>query len=134
MIDQEEYPGVDAYIKDRKLNDASMADTRRAKTFNVNGKSDDDESGGLGELEKALEDAEDEEEEDYIPDGEDDGGSGSESGDGSDDSDSDNDSDENHEMESDGEHSVDLQDELGSEMEDVQPDEPKQKRSRRSKA
>jgi hypothetical protein len=131
MIDQEEYPGVDAYIKARKLNDASMADERRAKTFNVNKTDDDEAGGGLGELEKALEDAEDEEEEDYVPDGSDDGGSASESG--SDESDSDNDSDEN-EMESDGEQSVDLQEELGSEMEDVQPDEPKQKRTRRGKA
>lgn len=130
MIDQEDYPGIDAYIKARKLNDASMADTRRAKNFNINGKKDDEEdaSGGLGELEKALFDAEDEEEEDYIPDdGHGDGESGDESG--SDDSDSD--SDGNAEMESDREHSVDLQDELGSEMEDVEPDAPKPKRTKR---
>jgi len=129
MIDQEDYPGIDAYIKVRKLNDASMAETRRAKHFHVNGKTDSDEVGdgsGMGELEKALYDAEDEEEEDYVPDEDgDDGGSGS----GSDGSESDSDADENREMESDGEHSVDLEDELGSEMEDVQPDEPKQRRS-----
>ena len=103
-----------------------MAETRKAKNFNVNPKDDEDESGGLGDLEKALFDAEDEEEEDYIPDDEKDDAS---EGSGSDDSDSD--SDANDEMESDGEHSVDLHDELGSEMEDVEPDAPKPKRTKR---
>jgi hypothetical protein len=135
MIDQEDYTGIDAYIKARKLNDASMAESRRAKNFNINGKTDggDAEMGGLGELEKALFDAEDEEEEDYVPGGEDgDDGSGEDSNEsGSDDDDSD--SDDNHEMESDGEHSVDLQDELGSEMEDVEPDAPKPKRVRKGR-
>jgi hypothetical protein len=134
MIDQEDYTGIDAYIKARKLNDASMAESRRAKNFNVNGKTDggDAEMGGLGELEKALFDAEDEEEEDYVPDGQDDDeGSGHDSnGSGSDEY---SDSDENGEMESDGEHSVDLQDELGSEMEDVEPDAPKPKRVRKGR-
>lgn len=137
MIDQEDYPGIDEYIKARKLNDASMAETRRARKYNVNGKpadgTDDGEVGAMGDLEQALADAEDEEEEDYVPGG----GSGDDGGDGGGDSDGsgssdDSDSDGNEEMESDGEHSVDLQEELGSEMEDVEPDAPKPKRNKRA--
>ena len=148
MIDQEDYPGIDGYIKARKLNDASMAETRRAKKYNVNGKAaegggDGGDGGGeasvMGDLEQALADAEDEEEEDYVPGGgSDDAGDaggdsdGSGSSDDDDDDDDDSDSDGNEEMESDGEHSVDLQDELGSEMEDVEPDAPKPKRTKRA--
>ncbi|KAI5813923.1 hypothetical protein BZA77DRAFT_267937 [Pyronema omphalodes] len=128
MIDQEDYPGIDGYIKARRLNDASMAEMRKAKYFGVNGKGEEDEPG-LGELEKALYDAEDEEEEDYDPNAED--GSDDGEGDSDDDSEEDSDEDGDGEMESDGEGSVDLREELGSEMEDVEPDEPKQKRARR---
>jgi hypothetical protein len=126
IIDQGDYAGIDAYIKSRKLNDASMAEQRRAKTFNVNGKTDGDDGTVPGELEKALEDAEDEEEEDYVPGKEDDGSSGSES-----ESESVVDSDGNDDEEmSDGEGSIDLEDELGSELENVEPDAPKPNRSK----
>lgn len=132
MIDQEDYTGIDAYIKDNRLHDASMAEQRRAKLFHVNGKKGEmgEEANDGGELEKAWEDAEDEEEEDYVP-GQDDAGSGSESG--SDDSDDDSDAGSEN-MDSDGEGSIDLQDELGSEMEDVEPDAPKEKRTKRIRA
>ncbi|KAL7268153.1 hypothetical protein RUND412_009236 [Rhizina undulata] len=125
MIDQEEYPGIDAYIKRNQLNDASMAEARKAKMFNVNGKGEDGEGEAAGgELEKALDDAEDEEEEDYVPGEEEDdsGGSGSE-----DESDDDGDDED---MGSDEEGSVDLEDELGSEMEDVDVDQKRVKRER----
>jgi len=126
MIDQGDYAGIDAYIKSRKLNDASMAEQRRAKTFNVNGKTDGDDGAVPGELEKALEDAEDEEEEDYVPGKEDDGSGGSES-----ESVEDSDGSGDEEMaNSDGEESIDLEDELGSELEDVEPDAPKPNRSK----
>lgn len=134
MIDQEDYGGIDEYIKDNRLNDASMTDARRARLFHVNGKKGEGEENpqeNTGELAKAWEDAEDEEEEDYVPgQDDDDGGSGSES-DSEDDSGSEVGSEN---MESDEEGSIDLQDELGSEMEDVEPDAPKQKRTHRVQA
>ena len=132
MIDQEDYGGIDAYIKAHKLNDESMADQRAAKKFNVNGKVDEEAGGdGTGELEKAWgEAAEDEEdEEDYVPEGEDDGGSGTSGSE--DDSGSDDGGDEENMDSDDDEGSVDLGDELGSEMEEVEPEEPKQKRVKR---
>ena len=74
MIDQEDYPSIDAYIKAHKLNDESMAEQRAAKTFNVNGKVDQDGAGdGSGELEKAwneVAEEDEEDEEDYVPEGE----------------------------------------------------------------
>ncbi|KAM5435694.1 hypothetical protein MferCBS31731_006143 [Microsporum ferrugineum] len=103
MIDQTDYPGIDAYIKKHGLQDASLAEERRAKRLNINaprgGEGGDDENGkndgnapqaeeGESELQKAqreLEsrqaDQEDEEEDDYDPgsDGESEGsGSSSE--------------------------------------------------------
>lgn len=132
MIDQVDYDEIDHYIKSNRLNDASMTDARRAKLFHVNGKKGEDEENpqeNTGELAKAWEDAEDEEEEDYVPgQDDDDDGSGSE-GDSEDDSEA---GSEN--MESDEEGSIDLQDELGSEMEDVSPDAPKAKRTQRVRA
>jgi len=97
MIDQADFAGIDAYVKRHALNDASMAQQRRAKRYNVNagrknedggegvvgngidgkgkggGKDGDDEEGdedGETELQKAermLQDEEDEGEEDYDP-------------------------------------------------------------------
>lgn len=77
MIDQVDFNGIDAYVKRHSLQDASMAEQRRAKRFNVNGGIKDEEDGQdgneggngdeEGELEKArreMEDAEDEDEED----------------------------------------------------------------------
>lgn len=78
MIDQADYSGIDGYIKGHGLQDASLAETRRARRYNVNGgkaeKSGEAPAGGAveeeSELQKAhreLEDREDEEEEDYDP-------------------------------------------------------------------
>ncbi|KAF2490846.1 Rtt106-domain-containing protein [Lophium mytilinum] len=91
MLDQADYSGIDSYIKKHGLEDASMAEQRKAKRLNVNPPAiktengvDDAEDGedGETELQKAerlLQDQEDEEEEDYDPgnEGESDG-SGSE--------------------------------------------------------
>ena len=76
MIDQADYAGIDGYIKAHGLQDASLAEARRAKRYNVNGGktekgSEVNEAGsmeieGESELQKAqreLEDQEDEEEE-----------------------------------------------------------------------
>ncbi|KAK5054483.1 hypothetical protein LTR84_001374 [Exophiala bonariae] len=97
MIDQADFPGIDGYIKKHGLQDASLAESRRATKVKTttNGKSAengegaaDDEEDGRTELEKAqqqLEDEEDEEEEDYDPSSDDDSaGSGDDSSDAED--------------------------------------------------
>lgn len=146
MIDQADYSGIDAYIRKHRLNDASMAEMRRAVVYNVNKPKDDptatttttggavdaedgDGEAGTGEagtsvsdLQRALEQAEDEEEgEDYDP-----GESGGESEEGSEDEDEegeeegDDDSEgEGSEGDDDDEGEGDLREELGSELEDV---------------
>lgn len=121
MIDQEEYTGIDTYIKKNRLNDASMAEARRAKEFKVNG-----EEGEESALEQAMADVEDEEEEDYVPGQE--AGSGSEGGSGDDD---DSDAEGSENMGSEDEGSVDLEDELGSEMEEVDENKPREKRNKK---
>jgi hypothetical protein len=77
MLDQEDFAGIDAYIKKHGLNDASMAAQRRAKAYNVNKEkkadANEDANGGVEEdgqteLQKAeeqIQDEEDELEEDY---------------------------------------------------------------------
>ena len=86
MIDQQDFAGIDAYVKDHQLQDASLADARRAKKAGKAGRAAEPNGGGADEdddrteLEKAqaeLEDEEDEMEEDYDPE-DDDEGSGSE--------------------------------------------------------
>ncbi|OCK80001.1 Rtt106-domain-containing protein [Lepidopterella palustris CBS 459.81] len=81
MIDQVDYAGIDAYIKKHQLQDASMAEQRKAKKLNINppaakvengvgAAGEDDDEDGETELQKAerlLQDQEDEEEEDYDP-------------------------------------------------------------------
>jgi hypothetical protein len=127
MIDQEEYSGIDTYIKRNRLNDASMAEARRAKKLNVNGK-DGEEGEEGGNLQKAMEELEDEEEEDYVPGKNDDDGDGS----GTEESEEEDEGGEDDEnMGSDDEGSVDIEDELGSELEDVAVDKPRGKRARR---
>ncbi|KAJ5477187.1 Histone chaperone [Penicillium diatomitis] len=129
MIDQADFDGIDAYIKRHGLQDASLAEARRAKKYNVNGgNKGEDGAPGAGdageeesELQKAqqeMEDLEDEDEEDYDP-GSDDGsdGSGSSSEEDSEDDD-DEGVDENDEAGSDGERDL-VKHELGSETEDV---------------
>lgn len=114
MLDQQDFAGIDAYIKAHQLQDASLADARRAKkagkpkATEVNG----DEEDGRTELEKAeaeLEDEEDELEEDYDPD-EEGSDSGSESG-----------SDEGEYTKGKGRNLI--AEELGSEAEDVSASE-----------
>lgn len=123
MIDQEEYSGIDTYLKRNRLNDASMAEARRARMFKVNGEAEDAEEGG--HLEAAMADIEDEEEEDYVP-GQ---GEGEDPGSGSSDEEESDGGSEN--MGSDDEGSVDLEDELGSEMEDVDMEKPREKRAKK---
>lgn len=78
MIDQADYAGIDGYIKGHGLQDASLAEARRAKRYNINGAKTEkggeikaeEAVEGESELQKAqreLEDQEDEEEEDYDP-------------------------------------------------------------------
>jgi hypothetical protein len=74
MLDQEDFAGIDAYVKRHGLMDASMAEQRRAKRLGINVVKGEDgikvDVGNAGELEKAeaeLLDEEDEEEEDYDP-------------------------------------------------------------------
>ncbi|KAL8884474.1 MAG: hypothetical protein Q9215_007487 [Flavoplaca cf. flavocitrina] len=95
MIDQVDFSGIDTYIKRHNLQDASMAEQRRAQKYNVNGGTTttikDGNEGGEGaeegELQKAqreaqdMEDEEEEEDENFDPgsEGESEGsGSGSE--------------------------------------------------------
>ncbi|KAJ9630328.1 hypothetical protein H2204_008546 [Knufia peltigerae] len=124
MLDQADFPGIDAYIKRHGLQDASLAESRRAqkikapgatgKTATTGDEADGDENDTRTELEKAqqqLEDEEDEEEEDYDPgsDGESEGSGGS-----------DEDDDEEYERERKKLKGKNLvAEELGSEAEDV---------------
>ncbi|KAL4868785.1 histone chaperone rtt106 [Aspergillus spectabilis] len=118
MIDQADYSGIDTYIKTHGLQDASLADARRAKRYNINpvkleenaeAEAQDADESELHKAQRELEDQEDEEEEDYDPgsDGES-GGSGSSS--------------EEDDEDEDGDQNL-VVDELGSEAEDVPDDE-----------
>lgn len=79
MIDQAEHAGVDAYVRKHGLQDASLANERRAKVADgrgtrkelrqtredgVDGEEDENE---LAKVERELQDAEDAEEEDFDP-------------------------------------------------------------------
>ncbi|GME31625.1 hypothetical protein GTA08_BOTSDO00866 [Neofusicoccum parvum] len=125
MLDQADYTGIDQYIKHHGLNDASMAAQRKAQMYNVNGPGDggaesadaaaDDGETELEKAQRLLEDEEDEDEEDYDPGSEGDSeGSGSSS-----DEDDDDEDDEEDDEEGDEDGNI-VQDELGSEAEDVQ--------------
>ncbi|KAJ5947077.1 hypothetical protein N7466_000092 [Penicillium verhagenii] len=123
MIDQADFSGIDTYIKRHGLQDASLADARRAKVYNVNaGKNQDGSAAENGaeeeesELQKAqreLEDEEEEDEEDYDPgtDG-DSEGSGSDEDDSDDDDDDDEDDEEEEDGEQDGEQDGDGDEDL----------------------
>lgn len=118
MIDQADFSGIDAYIKKNGLQDASLAEKRRAKKLNINGSKEEGDAAGAdeeSELQKAqreLEDQEDEEEEDYDP-----GSDGN-----SDDSGSSSDEGEDYEVYNDGEGRNLVEEELGSEAEEVEVD------------
>jgi len=86
MLDQEDFAGIDTYVKRHGLQDVSMAEQRRAKRLGINMVKGEDgqkvDVGDAGELERAeaeLQDEEDEEEEDYDP-----GSEGESEGEGSD--------------------------------------------------
>lgn len=130
MIDQADFAGIDGYIKKHGLQDASVAEARRAKRYNVNngvkaenGNADannPEEATGEGEeselqkAEREIDDQEDEEEEDYDP------GSESESDGSGSSSDEDDDEDEEEGDEEDDDEGKDIvADELGSAAEDV---------------
>ena len=90
MLDQADFAGIDDYVKRHGLNDASMAAQRIAKAYSVNKAKNVETNGeastggqeeGPSELAKAeqeLQDAEDEEEEDYEASGGESEGEGSE--------------------------------------------------------
>jgi len=95
MVDQADFAGIDTYIKRHGLNDASLAADRRAKVYNVNAPKgaaaaaegdtamatngaephvDNGAEEGETEIQRAerlLQDAEDEDEEDYVEEDED---------------------------------------------------------------
>ena len=120
MIDQADFAGIDAYVKRHELQDASMAEARKAKRMNINvskkgDKGDqeqlENEPGELQKAEQEMEDAEDEEEEDYDP-----GSEGQSDGSGTS-------SEDEEEYVKGGVNEVDLvEDELGSEAEEVEPE------------
>lgn len=110
MIDQADFSGIDTYLKRHQLQDASMAEQRRAKKLNINGVKGEESTeleAEEGELEKAtreaedLEDQEEEEDENFDPgsEGESEGSGSSEEeeddGDGQHDGEDDGDSVEN---------------------------------------
>ena len=72
MIDQADFAGIDDYIRRHKLQDASMAEQRKAKKLNINGVKEEvaGEDPGEGELEKAQKQAETLDEEDDEEDDE----------------------------------------------------------------
>ncbi|RAL09487.1 putative negative regulator of DNA transposition (Rtt106) [Aspergillus homomorphus CBS 101889] len=134
MIDQANFSGIDAYVKKHGLQDASLAEARRAKRYNGNGAKTEEDATAVAEgaaeeeeseLQKAqreLEDQEDEDEEDYDPGSDvDTDGSGSSSEEDDEDEDQDEDGDMEEEDEDNGRDLV--ADELGSEAEDVPADE-----------
>ncbi|PTB63172.1 Rtt106-domain-containing protein [Trichoderma citrinoviride] len=127
MLDQQDYGGIDEYVKMNGLQDRSMAEQRKAKLQlaenkgpkKKDGEAENGEAGavegegdGMTELERAqheaeqqLQDEEDEDEEDYDPGSEGDSeGSGSSDDDDDDDDDDDEDDDEDDEEEGEGEN------------------------------
>lgn len=125
MIDQADFSGIDTYIKTHGLQDASLADARRAKRYNINGAkteenieadAQDAEESELQKAQREIEDQEDEDEEDYNP-----GSDGESEGSGSS-SEEDGDEDEGQE-DADAEDENIVADELGSEAENVPEDE-----------
>ncbi|KAL8770348.1 MAG: hypothetical protein Q9209_003984 [Squamulea sp. 1 TL-2023] len=123
MIDQADFAGIDSYIKRHNLQDASMAEQRRAQKYHVNGikgQADGPDEAGEGDKEgelqkaqreaEAVEDEEEEDDENFDP-----GSEGDSEGSGS--------SSEEEEEDRGGTNAdVDgnlIEEELGSEAEDV---------------
>ena len=118
MLDQADYAGINGYVQRHGLSDASLAEGRRAKMLGKKAKTEangvagegEDEDDGRTELEKVeaqLQDEEDEMEEDFELDSDD------EDEDGSEESDDDDYNEEGGNI---------VQEELGSEAEDVSAD------------
>jgi DNA-directed RNA polymerase delta subunit len=130
MLDHADYDGIDNYVKRHGLQDASMAEQRRAKKYNINGGTKGDEDGGdenenhEGELEKArreLENAEDEDgedDEDFDPgsEGESEGSGGSTS---EEEQDGEGEEEEDARSDDQGSEGDLVRRELGSEAEDI---------------
>ncbi|KAJ9642288.1 hypothetical protein H2199_004668 [Coniosporium tulheliwenetii] len=127
MLDQADYTGIDQYIKRHGLNDASLAASRRAQVYNVNVKAekngdvangtanhDEEEESELQKAERMLQDAEDDEEEDYNP-----GSEGESEGEGSSSEEEEEYGEGNDEGGDGGEDDL-VDEELGSEAEDVE--------------
>ncbi|PLB46943.1 Rtt106-domain-containing protein [Aspergillus steynii IBT 23096] len=133
MIDQADFSGIDTYIKKHGLQDASLAEARRAKQYNINGAKAGGENAAVAEgeaeeseLQKAqreLEDQEDEDEEDYDPGSDSDtDGSGS-SSDEDDSEDGEGHANEDDDDDDDNEDRDLVADELGSQAEDIPDDQ-----------
>ena len=138
MLDQQDYGGIDGYIKDNRLQDRSMAEQRKAKLQLAENRAPkqgtDGEEGGGGavpeaggqtELERAqaeaeqqLQDDEDEDEEDYDPGSEGDSEGSGDSSEDEDDEDDDDDDGDNDDGSEDGEG-----EEEGEEKDDAEHEE-----------
>jgi len=139
MLDQADFAGIDEYIKRHGLNDASLAQSRKAQRFGVNDPKDknkqangtaalvavaaengDEEESELQKAERMLQDEEDEDEEDYNPEDEEEDSDGS----GSDSDEDDDEDDENEEDEDeDGEGEEEGGEEEGEEEEEEEEEE-----------
>ncbi|KND86575.1 Histone chaperone [Tolypocladium ophioglossoides CBS 100239] len=146
MLDQQDYGGIDNYIKLNRLQDRSMAEQRKGKLQLAENRgpkknaadgqdSDAGEAGaqagsGMGELQRAeleaeqqMQDDEDEDEEDYDPgsegDSEGSGDSSDEEDDGDEDGDGEDDEDEDDEGEGEGGNAED--EEVEEEEEEEKP-------------
>lgn len=138
MLDQEDFSGIDEYVKRNRLQDRSMAEQRKAKLELAENRGpkkngDDAENGetvanghvgadGMTELQRAhaeaeqeLQDDEDEDEEDYDP-----GSEGESEGSGTSD---DDDDDDDEDDEDDEEEEEDAEGEEGQGEEDAENDE-----------
>ena len=160
MIDQEDYGGIDEYIKNKRLQDRSMAEQRKAKlelAENRAAAKKNGEEAGEGEapggdiselakaqvdLEQALQDEEDEDEEDYDPgsDADSDGSGESDEDDSDDDEDDEDDEGEDGEEGEEGEDAEGEAEASEDDDEDVKPEpeivkpEPKAKPAPKVKA
>lgn len=133
MIDQQDYAGIDAYLKTKNLQDGSMAEQRKAKLQLAENKgrkgTDSEQNGdanGLTELERAQQDADqqmddeddEEEDEDFDPGS---GGDSEGSGESDDDDDDDDDDDEGEGGDDDDDDGEDGEEEEEDEDGDEQP-------------
>lgn len=148
MLDQQDYGGIDDYVKANRLQDRSMAEQRKGKlqlaenkakkgaengvaTDGANGEAGDD---GLTELERAqrdleqqAQDDEDEEEEDYDP-----GSDGESEGSGSSSDDDDDDDQEDGEGGEDDEEDEEVEGEEGEDGEEEEEEEAEEEPPQKS--